>query len=103
MELSTKQAKLDDRWEKTSQIGDLRGFQMSFEQSDLLWTDVPVSCKAEPDATDGTLDDSFEPSSNRVVIGGLHARDFFTALENSPENYLLVCFKLTPDRYHWQA
>jgi hypothetical protein len=103
MELSTKQPKLDDRREKTSQIGDLSSFQMPFEPSDSLWTGVPVSCRIELDATDSTAGDSFRLSSNRIVIGGLHTQDFFTVLENPPEDYLLVCFKLGPDRYHWQA
>ena len=43
-------------------------------------------------------------ATNKVVVGGLHKEDFEWACgqyENA--DYVLVCFELDVDGYHWKA
>lgn len=39
----------------------------------------------------------------RIIVGGLHEDDFQLALDNEPLGYVLIAFRLSVDRYHWEA
>jgi hypothetical protein len=44
------------------------------------------------------------PDAARFVIGGLHRDDFeWASTQYEDADYVLVCFELDVDGYHWRA